>query len=158
MDRKDILAVSITAILEVAVANNVGYQGHCEIKPAQCLQRQPEQLHTDEHHPTTIASVSSGGGQNTTITPGSGTLSLSGYGGSISTAHGELTEGPNSVAGSGHLLAGDSTVAGAGSILPPFIPTAPQFVENPAPAFFPAQRGSLVVTLTPYQETAVPTV
>jgi hypothetical protein len=89
MNRKNILAVSIAAALPLSIANHVGYQGHCEIKPEQCLQDAPDQLHTEHYEPASV----SNGMSNMTITPGSGSLSLSGDALGIATATGDLTTG-----------------------------------------------------------------
>jgi hypothetical protein len=109
MNRKNILAVSIAAALPLSIANHVGYQGHCEIKPEQCLQNAPDQLHT-EHR--AHASVSNGSSSNTTITPGSGSLSLSADASAVATATGDLTTG------SAAIVEGADIVAGVGNRLP----------------------------------------
>jgi hypothetical protein len=90
MGRKNIFAASIAAAVPFALVNHVGYQGHCEIKPEQCLQNAPDQLHIEHHAPA----FASNGIPSNTVAPGSGSLSLSADARGVATATADLTTGP----------------------------------------------------------------
>jgi hypothetical protein len=110
---KNILAASIAAALPFSIANQVGYHGHCEIKPAQCLQDEHAQLHIELDEPASVLN----GISNTTISPGSGTVSLSGSAGAIATATGNLTvsSGAGTATGTASIVEQSDTVAAFGS-------------------------------------------
>jgi hypothetical protein len=99
---------ALAAGVAIAISNHVGYLGHCEIKPAQCLQNQPEQLHTGENHAT--ASVSSGAPAG--LVTGSGGLTA---GGSVITGEGH-TGSASSVEGAGSVNGSAGITPGTGAL------------------------------------------
>jgi hypothetical protein len=79
MSEKNILTVGVAAVLQVAIANNVGYQTHCEVHGGQCLHNAPDQHHVE---PGDIGTVSLlvPTSINATITPDPGALGSNGTG------------------------------------------------------------------------------
>jgi hypothetical protein len=80
MGPKSLMVAAVVAGLPVTLANNVGYQAHCEIKPSQCRQNAPDPIHTHGSQVPYVLGTRTDVpvsllGTNTTITPNTGSMS-----------------------------------------------------------------------------------
>jgi hypothetical protein len=87
----------------LAIANQAGYQGHCEINPRLCLHNAPDQLHSELH-----AAALPGSSLPNTLNAEPGVFNLIGADAGLATGSGKtgtanILEGADVLVGSGHV-------------------------------------------------------